>query len=554
VATASVEAGEDCDDGSQNGSTNSCCTAACTFSGKVPDVIVGDLPNTSNYGSVGGINAYSVGTTSCNLGSCWLNWIANSAEKPVIGQNMYRLKDGRFEQIGQSWLKHGFTALQGSVCSNQCVSAPNGTHLGVNCSDPYDSSLNGGQSRLGPKADVNPNTGVYLYPDSRISTTGDAIFKRLQVHITDLTPALNVGAVYFVEGQYVTHDDATAKNNGNNASYRSVTVNATSTPLPYNLTLTGTTQRQKYAIQAWKATDASVTETLVSASDGQFIVSSKATSLGGGLYHYEYAVQNLNNHRAAQSFSVAIPSGTVVTNVGFHDVDYHSGEPFALTDWTPTVTSSSVSWSTDSFAVNPNANALRWGTLYNFRFDANVAPGFVLAGIELFKPASALRRRRAWSSHPIPVSPRPTGRPARTGTGARNPIRASPACARARIPWCARRPMRATRREHVLPQPGCARARTRQTARRARMGTPARRPIRASPAFCTRGRIRSRARPAISATSPARARPEPACARILQRRTEAPAVTPTRARGAIRARTVSARDRTRRLHGQRPVP
>src|SRR6185436_19129494 len=168
-----VEAGEDCDDGSQNGSTNSCCTIACTFSGKVPDVIVGDLPNTSNYGSVGGINAYSVGTTSCNLGSCWLLWIANSAEKPVIGENMYRLKNGRFEQIGQSWLKHAFTALQQNVCGS-CTSSGTGARLGVNCSDPYSSSLNGDQGRLGPKADVNPNTGVYLYPDSRINTTGNS--------------------------------------------------------------------------------------------------------------------------------------------------------------------------------------------------------------------------------------------------------------------------------------------------------------------------------------------------------------------------------------------
>src|SRR6185436_2276433 len=66
-----VEAGEDCDDGSsQNGGTNSCCTAACTFSGKSPDVIVGDLTGTSNFTAIGGIVAYSVGTTSCNLGSC----------------------------------------------------------------------------------------------------------------------------------------------------------------------------------------------------------------------------------------------------------------------------------------------------------------------------------------------------------------------------------------------------------------------------------------------------------------------------------------------------
>jgi hypothetical protein len=383
---AVVEAGEDCDDGSsQNGGINSCCTVACTFAGKSPDVIVGDLVGVSNWGTVSGsgIYAYSVGTTSCNLGSCWLNWISGTAEHPVIGQGLYRLMNGRFEQIGQSWLKHGFTALTGSVCAT-CNPPPNGSHLGVNCSDPYGSSLNGDQTRLGPKVDVNPDTGVYPYPDSRINTTGNAIFKRLQAHTTDVDPAQNSGALYFIEGQYVTHDDASAKNNTNNASYRSLTV----APTTFNLTLTGSTQRGKMGIQAWKATDSSVTETMIPAPEGLFVLSAKATSLGGGIYHYEYALQNLTNQRAAQSFSVPLPPGTVVTNVGFHDVDYHSGEPFDGTDWPGTVTASAVTWATALYSVNQNANALRWGTLYNFRFDANVAPGFATIGINLFKPGS----------------------------------------------------------------------------------------------------------------------------------------------------------------------
>jgi len=381
-----LQAGEDCDDGStQNGGANSCCTTACTFSGESPDVIVGDLVGTTRWGTIGGITAYSVGTTSCNLGSCWLNWISGTAEHPVIGQNMFRLKDGRFEQIGQAWLKHGFTALTQNVCAT-CVPPPNGSHLGVNCSDPYNNDLNGSQTRLGPKVDVNPSTGVFLFPDAREGTTGDAIYKRLQVHNTDLDPALNSGAVYFVEGQYVTHDDATAKNNENNASYRSITVSGTSPT--FNITLTGSTQREKAGILAWKAADPSVTQTVAGVAEGMFIVSAKATSLGGGIYHYEYAVQNLTNNRAGQAFTVPLPPGTVVTNVGFHDVDYHSGFEYDGTDWTPTVTAGSVRWATQTFAVNANANALRWGTLYNFRFDANQAPGSSTITIDFFKPGS----------------------------------------------------------------------------------------------------------------------------------------------------------------------
>ncbi|HEX5043519.1 MAG TPA: hypothetical protein VFV75_11470 [Candidatus Polarisedimenticolaceae bacterium] len=378
-----IQAGEQCDDGSSNNTPSSCCTTSCTYNGKSPDVIVGELPNTSRYGPVNGITAYAIGTTSCNLGSCWLLWISGTPDHPVIGQNMYRLKDNRFEQIGQSWLKHGFTALQGTVCSSSCQPSGTGARLGIQCSDPYDSSLNGSQTRLGPRRNVNPNTGVFLFPDPDENTTGDAIFKRLQVHNTDLEPTLNPGALYFVEGQYVARDDADAKNQNNNASYRRVTVGAS----PYSLTLQGSTQRGFPAIRAWKANDPSVVETDI-LTDGLMIMGAKVTPLGGGQYHYEYAVHNLNSHRGAKSFSVPLPPGATVTNVGFHDVDYHSGEPFDGTDWAWFVTPSAITWSTQAYEVNQNANALRWGTLYNFRFDANMAPGSSLITVGMFKPGS----------------------------------------------------------------------------------------------------------------------------------------------------------------------
>ncbi len=353
--------------------------------GESPDLIIGDVQDRVRYGVVGNITAFAIGNNTCNQGTCQANWNASVAEHPLFAQNMFRLKDDRFEHIGQSWLKHGFTALQQTLCSSACLPSGSGSYLGVNCSDPYSASLNGAQARLGPKFEVNPATGVYPYPATDGSLTGDTIYKRLQVHTSDLDPALNAGAKYFVEVQVVAHDDATGANQQNNATYRQV--NVTGAGGAFDIAFTaGASQRQKAALEAWGVLDPAVfTTNVTDGANGRIIVAAKAT-LQFSTWHYEYAVQNLNSSRAIRSFRVPIPEGASVRNIGFHDVDYHSGEPFSGTDWTATVDGSSVTFTTDAWESNPNANALRWGTLYNFRFDISVAPITDEVRLDLFVP------------------------------------------------------------------------------------------------------------------------------------------------------------------------
>ena len=93
-----------------------------------PDVIVGDLPSVEepSGGTVGSFVGLGVGTTSCNAGVVDLDWFQlPSNDHPAIPQNMYRMSGGadnteRFEQIGQSWCKHAFTALTQNVCNFGC--------------------------------------------------------------------------------------------------------------------------------------------------------------------------------------------------------------------------------------------------------------------------------------------------------------------------------------------------------------------------------------------------------------------------------------------------
>ena len=352
---------------------------------KGPDVTIFDLSGTTNYGAAAGVRGYSVGTTSCNIGDQPLNWCDNgggcgggttSKDHPVIAQNMYRLKDGRFEQIGASWLKHGFTSLnnQAAGCGNgNCTTPPlGGNQLGVGCTDPYGSGLNGTRP-LGRKSEVNPTTGDFPFPPGGGGSSAAAWNQRLAVAEADLEASQNPGAVYYIEGQYIAPDDALAGNGLNNAAYRRVTVGAGS----FNLTMAASTVRQKAAIEVWPTVDPTVELINVdtpSVPKERFHVARKVTDLGGGVWHYEYAVHNMNSARAADRLTITFGQGTAFSNIGFRDVNSHSNEPYDTTDWEVTTDSDSISWETPLFTPSQNANALRWATMYSFWFDASRPP------------------------------------------------------------------------------------------------------------------------------------------------------------------------------------
>ena len=384
-----------------------------------PDVIVGVLPSVRYWGRTDEIAAFSIATTSCNQGDRVLEWDRDTNRHPVIAQNMFRYSDGRFIQMGQSWLKHGFFALARNACGLGCQNPGDNQLLGIGCSDPYDANLNGDQSGLGPRFEVDASTGHFSYPFTGEFQTGDAIFKRLQVPVALLTEDLD--ARFFIEGHYIAPDDAEAGNDLNNASYREVTVieNTATVPSSFQVLTEGSTQQGAPAIQAWKDLDPLVQlETVDVRDDGRYFVASKAVALGGGLWRYELAVHNLNSHRSAASFSVSVPNGVSVTDIGFHRAAYHSGEPYADGPWVSVRGADDVAWgaemlfadgfesgltgawrvdlTTPTGDVSPPpdsggsfadvSNALRWGNLYNFWFTADRPPTASTATLTLLRP------------------------------------------------------------------------------------------------------------------------------------------------------------------------
>src|SRR4029077_3483828 len=86
--------------------------------------------------------------------------------------------------------------------------------------------------------------------------------------------------------------------------------------------------------------------------------------------------------------------------------------------------SGSITWNSETFAQNQNANAIRFATLYNFRFDADQPPQSVNATVGYFKtgaPMSVQIQAPGVGSTPTPTptstpTPTPTSTPTSTPT------------------------------------------------------------------------------------------------------------------------------------------
>ena len=423
-----------------------------------PDVIVGDLNGLQQFDSaVGTTVGLAVGTDSCNRGTVDLDWFAlPSNDHPVIPQNLYRMSGGgsnneRFEQIGQSSVKHAFTALTQNICSLGC-NGVGGTHLGSGCSDPYVASLNSGGPghSLGSRAWINPFTGFYPRGDSQTppnNHSGHAhndVSHRIIVESSDLSTTQNPGATYFAEAQYVTPHEYQwclshpgECNMYNNASYRQYSV--TGSNPPFSFSAVASTVRMLPAIKAW--TGATVDQVEPDpGNDGIWFMGYKVTNPAAGVWHYEYALYNENLDRGIQFFSVPLGAGANISNVGFHGPPQHpawandgtlNSQGYSSTPWNVTQDASSITWNTETFAQNQNANAIRWGTLYNFRFDADQPPNPIDATVGFFKKGSPMTvgiQAPAGSGTPTPT---PTASSTPTATATATPTATATATATA---------------------------------------------------------------------------------------------------------------------------
>ena len=135
-------------------------------------------------------------------------------------------------------------------------------------------------------------------------------------------------------------------------------------------------------------------------NDGIWFMGYKVTNPTAGVWHYEYAVYNENLDRSIQSFSVPLGAGANISNIDFHAPPQEPGwandgtvnnQGYSSAPWAVTQAAASITWNCETFAQNQNANAIRFGTLYNFRFDADQPPQMPMR-----RSASSRQARRSW--------------------------------------------------------------------------------------------------------------------------------------------------------------
>ncbi|MCA9000678.1 MAG: hypothetical protein KDB61_02060 [Planctomycetes bacterium] len=347
---------------------------------QTPDLTV-SVVGTSNawtfHGSALGQAAYSFRNTTCNQGTAPLDW------SPVLVENLYQVIDGGIRQLGAGFGLHKTCALNGTGCG---TCQPTGcSTLGVGCADT--SAVNDGAFGWA-RWQIDGVRGTWTGTPVGPCCEDPILAGRVFAPIADLEdPAGRIIA----ESLFLSEHDQASGNGANNASWTEMLVPDHRFPSGSGVTHVG-----EPAIFAWQDRYPDVQiEALVIPDeggpgiDGHLWLGSRATDLGNGFWRYDYAIQNLTSERGVREFSVASTCPQMSPfQMEFHGVPHHSGSPYDSTPWTPYHLGGVLTWATDSFAQNPNANALRWGTLYSFSFLASDPPGQGTVALGLFQPGT----------------------------------------------------------------------------------------------------------------------------------------------------------------------
>lgn len=371
-----------------------CCGPTAAQSNAVPgqDLALGTMGPLSTIAREGswpnGRNALGVSTTACNLGTVDVPWEAAMAEDhPVVAFLVAKESGGRMRQIsGDSWIRHLYLALGSSHCTTCPTPAP-GSILPAGCSDTVGTASNSDRFVLGPPEELDPWLGRWTAlcshfdrgePPAAPPADCDGEHSLTPAQVAAMPPTAHrvvVGdadlddprASFWFQVRYVAPGEPLASR-ANDLGSRAFTPfwnGASWSTVTSGGVVPGT------VLHNWSGAAVHGAHNVGPGggdADGTVFVGSLAEDVGGGVWHYEYALHNVDNTGAFDTLRIPLATGASVTNVGFSDVDAD-----ASNDWT-------ISIGVDEIVFTTSANTLRWNTIYNVWFDTNAAPEYAPVG------------------------------------------------------------------------------------------------------------------------------------------------------------------------------
>jgi hypothetical protein len=296
----------------------------------------------------------------------------NRDQHPFLVWALYREKDGVFEQLASSGLKHAFFSQNGNCgcTSSNILWAAGNSANGNACTDLYSASTNDDPTRLGTREEVPASTGAWEQCGSMFAPAGtppgpctqtvsgatsDEFERRLVVAESELGVS---GASYMLDAWYVVRDDINIFN-----SMARVPI----TPILSSIwTFTRGAVANGPAINAWVAPDTSTASAAHVRSDtgsGEYSVAVKVQELGGGNRRFVYVLMNYDFDARFDRFAVPVPAGVNVTAFGFADPDSNEGN-----NWTVSINAGQLAWTA------PSGGELGWGQMNTFYFDTDAEP------------------------------------------------------------------------------------------------------------------------------------------------------------------------------------
>jgi hypothetical protein len=311
-------------------------------------------------------------------------------QHPYLVWNMYRIADGRIEQLGTSGVKHAFLTLNfncsvggGSGCGSANVLWPG-------CEDVYSSGTNDSNSNQGPRYDINPDTGLFFSTGSFFdpNSTGSqqnfssSYENRLMVDENELSTP---GAGYFLDSWYVVLHDI---NIWNSMGYHPISP----TPVGNGWTFNPDPFIPGPIIGEWVPEGTSdpneshevirINSTNPGANypdnmpQGHLRVLVRATEVAPDRWRYNYAIQNYDFDRGIDEVRIPLPAGGQVfdTFFGAPEVDGHQTVAWSVQREGGELVFTAPPPTPRPPPEPPASNELTWFSLFNFEVETDVPP------------------------------------------------------------------------------------------------------------------------------------------------------------------------------------